>query len=40
MEIIGILVGILGLCVGVFSLAYQLGKDKHDEMDHRGKTQK
>ena len=40
MEIIGVLVGILGLCVGIFSLAYQLGKDKHDEQIHHDKTQK
>ena len=40
MEMIGVFVGILGLCVGVFSLAYQLGKEKHDEYDHYDKTQK
>ena len=40
MEMIGVLVGILSLCVGVFSLAYQLGKDKHGEQDHHDKTQK
>ena len=40
MEIVSILVGILGLCVGVFSLAYQLGKDNHDEHNHHDKIQK
>ena len=40
MEIIGILVGIFSLCAGIFSVAYQLGKDSYDDHSHHDKTQK
>lgn len=27
MEVISLMVGILGLCVGIFAFGYQIGKD-------------
>jgi len=41
MDVISLIVGILGLCVGILAFGYQLGKDSRGDGDsHRNdKTQ-
>ena len=40
MDVISIVVGILGLCVGVLAFGYQIGKDSRGEDHDKHKSEK
>ena len=40
MEVISIIVGIFSLCVGIFAIGYQIGKDSRGESHDKRESEK